>query len=244
MADDNDPAATDDPGSAATDRPATTATPDGGSEEKGFGKQVVGGFGWAIVTFLLLQLGSFGSYTVATRMLGADGIGVVGAALTVVFYIDVLLDLGMGASVIYEQEKGQSKRISVAFTVNASVAVVMALAVFFGADALDAFFGSGDPRLYQLVALLVLAKGLNQIPDAMLKRELDFRKKAAAGLVKAVSRFVISSALLLGGVGPIAVVIGVTVAEILGLATTWSMGSWSSCRVGLGRPRCGRMRMT
>ena len=77
-----------------------------GDDDLSLGRKAAGGFVWALVGFALMQVGSFATYTIATKILGADGIGVVGIALTLVFWIDILLGVGMGASLIFEQEKG------------------------------------------------------------------------------------------------------------------------------------------
>ena len=82
------------------------------------------GFLWALVGFVFVQLGSFATYTVASNILGAERTGLVGALLTVVFWIDVFLDTGLGASVVYEQEAGQSDRIKVAFTMTTAMTMV------------------------------------------------------------------------------------------------------------------------
>jgi hypothetical protein len=36
------------------------------------GKKAAGGFMWALVGFLLMQVGSFATYTIATKILGTD----------------------------------------------------------------------------------------------------------------------------------------------------------------------------
>ena len=214
------------PSVADADPPGDPAVEPGGEVDAAageFARKAAGGFVWALVGFLLIQIGSFGTYSIATRILGAAGIGVVGTALTLVFWIDVLLDLGMGASLIYEQEEGQSERVHVAFTVNAAVAVVISVGVFLGASPINDFFGAGNVAMFRVVALLILTKGLNQIPDALLKRDLDFKRRARADFTRSIGRFVISVGLLLGGVGPIAMVIGVTIAEICAVVITWSL---------------------
>lgn len=190
-------------------------------DEPSLGRKAAGGFVWALVGFGLMQVGSFATYTIATNMLGVEKIGVVGTALTLVFWIDVLLGVGMGASIIFEQEKGQSERVQVAFTVNLCVAVVLASAIFFGAESIDRFMGAGDPALFRVVALLVLVKGLGQVPDAMLKRDLDFKRRARADFTRSLGRFAVTIALLASGVGPIAMVIGVVTAEIAAVTVTW-----------------------
>ena len=197
------------------------APDESGSAEPSLGRKAAGGFIWALVGFGLMQVGSFATYTIATKILGADGIGVVGIALTLVFWIDILLGVGMGASLIFEQEKGQTERVAVAFTVNMAVAVVLSTLIFFGAEVIDEFLGAGDPNLFRVVAALVLVKGLGQVPDAMFKRDLDFRRRAKADFTRSLGRFAMSVGLLKAGLGPIAMVIGVLSAEVAATAVTW-----------------------
>jgi PST family polysaccharide transporter len=194
-----------------------------GAEDDGesIGRKAAGGFVWALLGFLLMQVGGFGTYTVATKILGDSGIGVVASALVLVFWIDILLDLGLVASLIYEQERGQTERVQVAFTVNLSVAITVGLLIFFGAGLIDDLFKVGDERIFRVVALLVLVKGFGQVPNAMLERELNFKRKFRADIVRSVGRFAITITLLQLGVGPIAMVIGVTSAEIAAVSVTW-----------------------
>lgn len=191
------------------------------ADEPSLGRKAAGGFVWALVGFGLMQIGSFATYYIASGKLGSEGIGAVGIALTLVFWIDILLGVGMGASLIFEQEKGQSERVAVAFTVNMAVAIVLSTVIFLGADAINGFLGAGDANLFRIVAALVLIKGLGQVPDSMLKRDLDFRRRARADFTRSVGRFVISVSLLWAGLGPIAMVIGVLSAEIAAVAVTW-----------------------
>lgn len=180
------------------------------------------GFVWALLGFTLAQVGSFATYTIASRLLGSEGLGVVATFLTVFFYADVLLDIGMGASLIYEQEEGQSDRVKLAFTVNTMAAMLVGGIVLAGAPLLAAFFSLPDEVwLFRLLAVLVMAKGLNQIPDSLLRRQIDFRRRVRADLTRALARFVIASTLLFAGYGVVAMVVGIVAAEVLGTIVTW-----------------------
>lgn len=184
--------------------------------------KAAGGFVWALVGFALMQLGGFATYTIASRLLGSEGLGLVATFLTVFFYADVLLDVGMGATLIYEQEEGQSDRVRLAFTVNTMAAVVVAAAVFFGAPLLASFFSvQSEAWLFRLLALLVLTKGLNQIPDALLRREIDFKRRVRADLTRALSRFVIATVMLYAGYGVTAMVVGIVASEVLATIVTF-----------------------
>jgi lipopolysaccharide exporter len=187
-------------------------------------RKAAGGFVWALCGFLFVQVGAFATYTIASRILGPSSIGLVGTLLTVVFWIDVFLDTGLGASVIYEQETGQSHRIKVAFTLTTGMTLVATLAVFFGAPLIANFYRAGeDVGLFRLLALVVAAKGLNQVPAAMLRRDMDFRKGMVTSFVRSFARFGIAVWLLSMGHGVAGMLIGVIAAEVLGTATTWIM---------------------
>lgn len=192
--------------------------PDGATD---LGRRAAGGFGWALAGFGINQIGAFAIGAMASRILGPNQLGVAATAVVLVFWLDVLLDVGMGASLIYEQEQGQTERVKVAFTVNTIVAVVVAAIVFVAAPQVDAFFDAGNVAMFQLVALLVLFKGMNQIPDALLKRDLDFRRRAAADLTRAVIRVGVGVTLLLSDVGPISLVIAAVSAEAAAVVVTW-----------------------
>lgn len=184
--------------------------------------RAAGSFVWALAGVVLLQISTFATYVIASRYLGPGDIGVVGKLLTVVFWVDVLLDLGMGAALIYEQEEGQSRRVDIAFTLNSSVTVVVAVAVFLGAPAIAGFFNaSGEVALFRALALLILAKGLNQVPDSLLRRNLDFKRRLGCDAVRALGRFGVATTLLVMGWGPASMIVGVISAEWGASILTW-----------------------
>ena len=195
--------------------PLETPTPD-------LASKAAGGFMWMLLGFVILQLGSFGTFAVAGNFLSRAEVGLAGSLLTVVFWVDVLLDIGMGASLIYEQEAGRSRRVHVAFTVNSIAAVVVSGAVLLGAPLIARFFhASSDVNLFRLLAIVVLGKGLNQIPDALLRREMDFRRRMIADITRSALRFSIATVLLVNGAGAEAMAISVVVGEASAVVATW-----------------------
>ena len=180
-------------------------------------------FAWSLVGFFLLQLGSFGTFTVAANILPAAELGVVATLSVLVLWVDVLLDLGMGASLIYEQGTGQDDRVKVAFTVNTAMGLAVSAALVLAAPLLADYFKLDDPNLFRVIAIMILAKSLNQIPDALLKRGFAFKRRMAADLTRAVLRFTVVVTLLLAGVGVWSMVIGTVGAEVAATVVTWIM---------------------
>ncbi len=208
-------------GADEADEPADGQTP-AAVPKTDLASKAAGGFMWMLFGFAALQLGSFGTFAVAGNFLSRSEVGLAGSLLTVIFWVDVLLDIGMGASLIYEQETGRSRRVHVAFTVNTIAAVVVASAVFLGAQGIANFFhASDDAGLFRLLSIVVLGKGLNQIPDALLRREMDFRRKIFADLTRSSLRFTVATVLLVNGAGAEAMAYSVVIAEVSAVTVTW-----------------------
>jgi len=219
-------ARTDDPDPAydrtRDNKTALEPEPDQPEPQKSLSSKAAKGFLWALIGFAGIQVGSYATYAIASGILGPAQIGLVGALLTIVFWVDIFLDTGLAASVIYEQEQGQTHRTRVAFTLTGIMAVVMVAAVLLGAPLIASFFeAQGEVGLFRMVALVIAAKGLNQVPSAMLRRDLDFRKGTFVMLTQSVLRFVVAVSLLHAGHGVAGMLIGIVSAEIATTALTW-----------------------
>jgi lipopolysaccharide exporter len=179
-------------------------------------KSAARGFVLTLIGFIFLQLASFATYVVAGHFLNSSELGVVGKFLTVVFWMDVLLDMGMGAAIVRDQEKGQTERVGIAFTVNTIVAILVSIGLFFAAPLIAGFFGVSDRvGLFQMLALLALFRGLGQVPNSMLERDMRFGAMAALSASRSTLRLVIAVVMLVHGYGAAAMAVSVVVAEIV-----------------------------
>lgn len=177
---------------------------------------------WALIGFLGIQVGAYATYTIASGILGPRDIGLVGALLTIVFWVDIFLDTGLAASIVYEQEHGQTHRTRVAFTITTLLSLIATGGVLLAAPLIADFFDApGEIGLFRLVAVVVAAKGLNQVPSAMLRRDLDFRLATIVNLTQSLLRFVIAVGLLVMGHGVVGMLLGIIGAEVARTALTW-----------------------
>ncbi|MEA2356638.1 MAG: hypothetical protein QOD61_2767, partial [Solirubrobacteraceae bacterium] len=92
----------DDPTSGAAG-PARAGPPSTGA--------VIRGVALSTLTFGLSKAVAFGSLLVLTRLLAPSEFGVVAAVVVVLGLIELGADLGMKATVIYEQEDGSGDRV-------------------------------------------------------------------------------------------------------------------------------------
>src|SRR5262245_21542425 len=83
-------------------------------------------FLWSFAGTLAVQITAFATFVIAARALGANDLGIAAQVLTVTFWMDVMLDLGLGATIIFEQDREGTQRVRVAFTVSTAMAIVVA----------------------------------------------------------------------------------------------------------------------
>ncbi|WP_210494703.1 oligosaccharide flippase family protein [Patulibacter sp. SYSU D01012] len=172
----------------------------------------------------------FVALLVLARLLVPEEFGTVAAVTTFLAFIQLGSDLGMQATVVYEQEEGTSARVHTAFTMNLALAAVVTLVGLAIAPLVAGFFHVADATwLFRLACLNLLLSGLGNIHDGLLLREMRFdrrvRPQVAQGLVQGLA----SIGLAFAGLGAAAMVVG----SLLGTAARTTV-LW---RITAFRPR-------
>ena len=188
------------------------------------GRKAVKSLVWSGLSFGFTRVVVFITTLLLARLLVPEDFGVVAAALAVIAYLEIMLDLGLGAALIYDQEKGVTPRLHTAFTLNIGLCVMIAIAGWFSAPWLAAFFhASHQEAIFRVVFLFLVIRGLGQIHDSILKRDLRFRRRAAVDISRGVVRAAVSIPMALVGFGAWSIVIGFLASELVGTALNWSL---------------------
>ncbi|SET54818.1 oligosaccharide flippase family protein [Geodermatophilus poikilotrophus] len=179
-------------------------------------------FAWAGLSFGTTKLAVFVSTLVLARILVPEDFGVVAAAMTVVALFEIGLDLGVGSALIHDQEQGITNRVQTAFTLNLAVAALLTGVFVAVAPAVAAYFRIPEQvDVFRAIAFFLLIRGLGQVHDAVLRRDLDFRRRTRAEIARALTRFAVSVPLALLGHGVWALVWGLLAAEVAGTVVNW-----------------------
>lgn len=203
--------------------PQPATEDDDGADRAGIRRRAVRGFAWAAVSFGGNKLLVFISTLVLTRLLVPADFGVVAAGLTVIAYLEVTLDLGMSAAIVYQQEQGQPRSVSVAFTANMGICIILAGLNFLAAPAVASFFRVPDSAaIFRALSVYILIRGFGAVQTALLERDLRFRGKAAADVTRAIVRGCLGVILALVGLQAWALVWAFLAAEAAGTAVAWS----------------------
>lgn len=205
---------------------AADGHPDAAAAQDGPGKvdaRAAGSsFLWSAMSFGGSKLLVFLTTLVMARLLSPDDFGVVAVGLTIVAFLEIALDLGVGAALVYEQETGITRRVQTAFTVNLAIAAICTLAAVAATPLVADFFHVDDESLLRVLFLYLLLRGLVQIPDAVLRRDLAFKRRALIEISRGVVRAAVSVPLALTGAGPWALVLGILASEAIGVVLTWA----------------------
>ena len=179
------------------------------------------GFLWSLLGMIMLQVGSFITFVIAANVLNNEDLGIAAKVLAFTFWMDVLLDLGMGANIIYDQESGTTDRVRVAYTVNTAMALFVAGLIFFGAPAIASFFEIPESaNLFRLLAIPAMVRGLMQIPDSMLRRDLNFKLRTYVIGTRTLLRSGLTVVFLFIGLGPASLVLSMVFTGMVALVLT------------------------
>lgn len=177
---------------------------------------------WSGLSFGGNRLVVFAGTLALARLLTPTEFGVVTAAMTLVLLCEIGLDLGVGASVIYDQERGTTGRVQTAFSVTLLVSGLLVAVGWSLAPEVSAFFGAPDQDgIFRATSCYLLLRGAGSVPDALLRRDLQFGRRAGIDVARALVRTAVSVVLAALGHGAESLVVGLLVAEAVAVGLTW-----------------------
>jgi O-antigen/teichoic acid export membrane protein len=188
----------------------------------GWGSSLRRGIAWSTFTFVIAKAVTFVSMLVLARLLVPSEFGAVAAVTVFLAFVELASDLGMKATVQYEQERGFTDRIQTAFTLNMALVVVLTAIGVLLAPLVARFFNIPDQTyLFRLGILSLLLTGLGNIHDGLLLRDLSFNRRIVPELVRGVVRGGVAIVLAALGAGAVSIVIG-----MLAGSAAWTLAHW------------------
>ncbi len=184
--------------------------------------EAVSSFRWSALSYGGSRVLIFGMTLALARLLTAADFGVVAGGMAIVTLLELGLDLGLGASLIYDQEAAITRRVQTVFTVNMAVSVALAALGVLAAPAVARLLSSPEQTsLYRALFLYLIVRGMNQVPDAILKRDLRFRRRAGIDAARVGVRVILALALAAGGAGAWSIVASLLVGELIVVPLSW-----------------------
>jgi len=163
----------------------TSSTPDGAADN--FGSRVKSAVIWRSGTQILAQLISWGATLAVIRILEPSDYGLFAMTSVILVFLNFLNGYGI-VSALIQQEEVEEIRIRQAFGMLILLNVALALLqLFVAAPAAAAYYQ--EPVVAEMLrwqALIYLATPFMILPEAMLTRNLEFKKPAIVNLLSAL----------------------------------------------------------
>lgn len=194
-------------------------------ESSNTGNKALHGVFWTYLAYYSGKLLVFVSTIILARILSKDDFGVAAFALTVISFLEVLADLGIGPALIYHSnETGTS---DTAFWLGMLLSTVLAVITLIMAPLIGSFFH--DTRAIPVVQVLALSfpiAGLGNIHDVLLRKELSFQRKFLPDISRSIGKGVTSIFLAVAGFGAWSLIIGQLAGGLLGTIALWVVYPW------------------
>lgn len=178
--------------------------------------------GWQALSFLGGKVLVLLATAVLARVLTPEDFGLVAFALIVISIADVVGDAGVAQALVYLPE---SRRRTDAALVTALVfSGALVAGAYAAAPAVAGFFGREEVTgLLRVLSLALLLGATASVPEALLRKRLQFRRTVGANLVKAAVTGGVSIALAVGGAGAWALVWGQLAGLVALNVMLWSL---------------------
>jgi hypothetical protein len=178
---------------------------------------------WSAGTFFAGRGLTFISTLILARVLTPDDFGVVAAIIVFLGFIELGSDVGMNATIVYEQESGVTPRVQTAFTINLLAATVLTALGVAVAPLVAALFNmEAHTNLFRLSALSLLGIGLGKRPrrpaHARAVTSAAVRSRGSCARSSAASSRSCSPWWVLGA--------GALVAGMLAGTAVWTVALW------------------
>ena len=229
-----------------SDGGASPATSDGTSDEaveerpraEGLTGQVVRGVLWTYVSFAGSKLLVFASTVILARLLVPSEFGQVGFALLVISYMDTVGDFGVSSALIYERKR-PDEAADVSFVISIATGLLWFTTALLGAPLVADFFNEPAVEpIMRVMGVVFVINSLGNTHDALLRRELEFKKRLVPDFAMALLKGVCSVVLALQGWGAWSLVYGQLAGTAVSTLALWLVVPWRpSWRVSAGVAR-------
>lgn len=172
---------------------------------------------------------------VLARLLSPEEYGLVALALVLMAYADTIADAGVAQALVYLPRTGVIARS--ALLISAALGTLLGLAAYLAAPWIADLFNLPDVTpLVQVLGISVLATSLGAVPEALLRRDLQFKKLTAAPVIRAATMGTVTLSLAFTGHGAWSLAVGTAAGSVAYAVTCWVLvgrnAPWQIWRVG------------
>ena len=186
---------------------------------------IIRGAFWVYAARYSSKFIAFIATIILARLLLQEDFGLASFAFLVTNYLEVMTGLGIGSALIY-YDRGAG-RTSSGFWTGLGMSLFLLALTWLSAPLIANLFN--EPRaapVIQVMTIMFPLIALNIVPQAILRKNLAFKRKFIPDFAEAVGKNTISVILALMGFGVWSLVFGQITGAVLTVIAYWSIVSW------------------
>ena len=183
--------------------------------------------GWSFFSALASKSISPFVYIILARLLSPDDFGVMASGMMVIAFAQIFWEAGMGKALI-QRQRDQQEAANVAFWVNMTLAVMLSVLLYSGAEIIDRtfFHDSRVVAVLRVMVLQIIFGAAASVQTALLQKEFEFKKIFWVRFATVGIPGLASIPLALYGMGYWALVLGTLVGSAAQVLILWRMSEF------------------
>jgi PST family polysaccharide transporter len=192
------------------------------------GKRVVHSSAWIYARVLVTSLFNLFVVAILARKLHPAEFGLVALASVILQFLTTLGPAGIGDFVVYDRKEGWQERVHAAFWLNIALTLAATGVCAALVPLVSLFYHMAGLRLILYAFLARFALGqLGVVPDALLRRELNFKALSLREMALATIAGAGMVAMALGGCGVWSLVLPTVVVTPVSVWIAFRLAKWS-----------------
>ena len=164
-------------------------------------RQIVKGVSWNLIETFSVYLSRFLIGVVLARILFPADFGLIGMTAIFISISDVFVKAGFGQAFIYKKDV-TGKDADTVFILNLGTSLIIYLLLFFSAPLIADFFHSEKlVDIIRILSLIIIVNSLNVIQYSIIRREMQFKRKAIITVIASVSSGIVGIMMATNGYG-------------------------------------------
>lgn len=141
---------------------------------------------WVFLEKGALTIIQFVSLIILSRILGPEDYGIFGVMAIFIAVSNMLVDSGLAGALV-QKKNIDSVDINTLFFANTTISIILYVILFFAAPVIEHYYDIPNLSNYiRVLSLSILVFALSQVQNALIIRNLQFRKSAVISIVASI----------------------------------------------------------
>lgn len=176
---------------------------------------------WVFLEKGALTIIQFAALMILSRILGPEDYGVYGVMAIFIAVSNMLVDSGFGGALVQKKDIN-SIDVNTLFVANTVISLVLYVILFFAAPLIELYYDIPCLSSYiRVLGLSILVFALSQVQNALIIRNLQFRKSAIINIVASIVSLVVAIWLAKMGFGVWALIYQTLVNSVVVTLLMW-----------------------